>query len=177
MRQMLRVLLLNRLLFAFIEAVFLAAGLRIGQRWRQEFAATSGRVGSDQSALRLFVSILLGFLSIVVVLGRGVFLDFDLLVPHHHLVGRSKAGNQAVRLFLSDGKIGVKLETLFIECCVSYRIVRANLFHATFKPRSDCLLRDFFFDDVLEFFSGKQLLQLQRLSDVDGSIRQHAVDR
>lgn len=177
-RQMLRVLLLDRLLLAVAEAVFLAAGLRIGQSWRQELAAASGRVGADQRALRFFAAILLGLLAIVVVLRGGIFFDFDLLVPHHHLVGSPKAGNQTVRLFLSDGKIGGKLETLFIERCrFTHRIVRANLFHATFEPRSDGLLRHFFFDDVLELLSRQQLFQLQRLSDVDRAIRQHAVDR
>lgn len=56
----------------------------------------------------------------------------------------------------------------------SYRVVRSNLLHAAFQPRSNRLLRHFLLDDVLELFPRQQLFQLKRLANVDGAVRQHA---
>lgn len=51
---------------------------------------------------------------------------------------------------------------------------RPYAFQALLEPHAYGLLGDLLFDGVLQLFPGQQLLQLQRLADVHGAVRQHA---
>lgn len=56
------------------------------------------------------------------------------------------------------------------------RVVGIHSFHSFqtgVQPLADSLLCHFFFDEIFKFFTSHKLLQLQRLSDVHRTIRQH----
>lgn len=159
---------LDRFLLAVVESILAASSLRIRQRRSEELTATASWIRSAQ--ILCFLTNLLALLAVFIRRQR-IFLLFDLFVSHHHLVCCAKTGNQRIRLFLLNEKC---YKFLITDDEFSYRIVSANLFHASFKPGSNCLFRNFFLDDVFEFFAGKQFLKLQWLSDVHWTVWQHA---